>query len=237
MDFTYTSVEIFGLFIEEPGTSLTDIISGVVGLVAFYRLQRLDLQDKAHILFKYYFLFMGLATVSAGILGHAFQYIVGFNAKAIGWTLSAIGLFCMENSALSYCQRINNGSTLNKLRLLILLQLMTYIIFVINPFTRVFELVQINSVIGMIVISLPLFLYFYRKNNSVGNRRVVLGILATFLPGLVYSNRITLHPYFNYHDISHLLMAGCIYLLYRGAKQMGLENESQPNVKTIQPSI
>jgi hypothetical protein len=237
MDFTYTSVEIFGLFIEEPVTSFTDVISGMVGLVAFYRLQRLGLQDKAHILFKYYFLFMGLATVSGGVLGHAFQYIVGFNAKAIGWTLSAIGLFCLENSALSYYQRINNGSTLNKLRLLILLQLMTYLIFVINPDTRVFELVQINSVIGMIVISLPLFLYFYKKRNSVGSKRVVLGMFATFIPGLVYNNQITLHPYFNYQDISHLLMAGCIYLLYRGAKQIGLENEKQPNIKIIQPNI
>ena len=96
MDFTYTSVELFGLLIEEPVASLTDVLTGVVGLVAFYRLQRLGLQDKAHVLFKYYFLFMGLATVSAGFLGHAFQYIVGFNAKAIGWTLSAIGLFCLD---------------------------------------------------------------------------------------------------------------------------------------------
>jgi hypothetical protein len=40
MDFTYTSVEFFGLFIEEPVTSFTDVVSGMVGLVAYYRLQR-----------------------------------------------------------------------------------------------------------------------------------------------------------------------------------------------------
>lgn len=237
MDFTFTSIIIFGFLIEEPITSLTDVLTGLVSLVAFYRLQRLELQDNAHLLFKYYFLFMGIATISAGFLGHAFQYIVGFNAKAIGWTWSALGLFFLENSALSYYQKVKGTAALNKLRLLILLQLVAYLILVINPTTRIFKLVQINSVIGMIFISLPLFLYFHQKNKSVGSRWVILGMLASFLPGLVYSNRITLHDYFNYHDISHLLMAGCIYLLYHGAKQLGLENEKQPYVKIIQPNI
>lgn len=237
MDFTYTSVELFNVLIEEPITSLTDIISGVIGLVAFCRLQKLRLYDKAHISFKYYFLFIGLATISAGILGHSFQYIVGFNAKTIGWTLSAIGMFCIENSALSYYQKVNGETAFNKLRPIILLQLIAFLLLVINPRTRVFELVQINSFIGMIIISFPLFLSYHQKKNSLGSRRVVLGMFAVFFPGLAYSSRITLHDYFNYQDISHVFVAICIYLLYRGARQLGLENEKQTKIKIIRKNI
>ena len=225
MDFVYTSTEVYGILIEEPMTSLTDMVTGVVGVVSYWRLQKLAFQDKAHIWFKYYFLFIGIATLCAGMLGHALQYEVGFNAKTIGWTLSAFALFCLENSALTYYQKVYGEKKLSWLRRLFVVQFIAYCIFALYPPTRVFTLVKVNSLIGMVFMALPLFYFTYRKNETRGSFMAVAAIIASFLPGIVFTLEFTLHTYMNFHDISHLLMAGCVYLLYRSAKQLGIENE------------
>ncbi len=224
-DWVYTSTEIAGFLIEEPITSLTDMVTGVVGTLSFFRLQKLGLKDEAHLWFKYYFIFIGIATLCAGVLGHATQYIVGFNAKCIGWSLSSIALFCIGNSALRYFQKAYGEKTLDWLRYLMMVQLAVYFVLVFNPSTRVFELVQINSFVGMVLVALPLFFWYRRAANTKGSRMVIYAFVATFLPGIVFSSQFSLHTYFNYHDISHLLMATCVYLLYRSCKQLGLENE------------
>lgn len=225
-DWVYTSTEIGGFLIEEPMTSLTDMVTGVVGVLSYFRLRRLRSQDEAHRWFMHYFIFIGIATLSAGILGHATQYIVGFNAKTIGWTLSALALFCLENSALRYFQKVYPPKQLDWLRYVFILQFLAYLFFVINPSTRVFTLVKINSVIGMVVLSLPLFYAYHRKVNSKGSKMVVLAFLASFLPGIVFNSEFSLHQYMNFHDIGHLLMAGCVYFLYRSCKQLTIENQT-----------
>ena len=223
-DWVYTSLEIGGFLIEEPVTSLTDMVTGVVGVISFFRLKKLDFQDEAHLWFRRYFIFIGIATLCAGILGHATQYIVGFNAKTIGWSLSAIALFCLENSALSYYQKAYGTDKLNWLRWVMKAQLLAYFIFVINPSTRVFELVKINAVISMVLIGLPLFYWYRRKVDTKGSRLVVTAFICSFLPGIIFNSEFSLHTYMNFHDISHLVMAACVYILYRSCKQLGLEN-------------
>jgi hypothetical protein len=226
MNFVYTSIEIFGILIEEPITSLTDVITGVVGIVAFFRLNKLNLKHRGHLFFKHYFLFIGIATVCAGVLGHATQYLVGFNAKAIGWTFSALALCCLENAGLEYQMAASGSRRLQSLQWLFWGQFILFFVLVINPSTRVFELVQVNASLAMVGVALPLFIWTYRLRPSKGSWAVVGAILAGLFPGLVFRSQFSLHTYLNYHDISHLLMAGCVYLLYRGARKMGKEYES-----------
>lgn len=226
MEWVYTSAEIGGFLIEEPMTSLTDVVTGVVGVLSFFRLQRLGLNDQAHRWFKRYFLFIGIATLCAGVLGHAIQYIVGFNAKAIGWTWSAIALLCLENSALKYYQKAHGEKALSWMHVVIIAQFIVYCLLVINPSTRVFTLVKVNSVIGMVLIGLPLFYKYHQKAGTKGSQLTVWAFTASLLPGIVFSSEYSLHPYMNFHDISHLLMAACVYLLYSACKQLGIEHES-----------
>jgi len=193
MEYVYTSAEVFGILIEEPMTSLTDFITGIVGVVSYFRLRKLGFQDKAHIWFKYYFLFIGIATLCAGVLGHATQYIVGFNAKTIGWTFSALALFCLENSGLSYYQKEYGEKKMSWLRSFFLLQLIAHFIFVVYPPTRVFTLVKINAFIGMVIIALPLFYFTSQKSGTRGSWMVVLAIIASCVPGIVFSAEFSLH--------------------------------------------
>ena len=137
MDWIYTSTEIGGFLIEEPMTSLTDMVTGVVGVVSYFRLRKMNFKDDAHLWFRRYFILIGIATLCAGILGHATQYIVGFNAKTIGWTLSAMALFCLENSALRYFQKAYGVKQLDGLRYLFFVQFLAYLFFVINPLSLI----------------------------------------------------------------------------------------------------
>lgn len=228
-NWVYTSAEIGGFLIEEPMTSLTDIVTGIVGVVSYFRLKALDFKDIAHRWFRVYFMFIGIATLCAGILGHATQYLVGFNAKCIGWSLSSIALFCLEHAALHYYQKVYGRGQFNWMRLLFLAQLLAYFIFVLNPATRVFTLVKINSFFGMAIVCLSLFYGFYKKTKTKGAKMVVLAVLASYLPGIVFTSELSLHTYFNFHDISHLLMATCVYLLFRACRQLGREYEPQHN--------
>ena len=71
-------IDIFGLTILEPITSLTAVLVSIVCLYAFFQLSKLPRHDRVHHFFRYYFLSMAVATAVGGIIGHAFLYAFTF---------------------------------------------------------------------------------------------------------------------------------------------------------------
>lgn len=227
----YTSIHIFGILLEEPMTTLTDLLTASVCYFSFFMLHKLNNKDKASIFLKYYFLFMGLGTTCAAFLSHGLLYWSGYNWKTLGWTLTAIGIFCLQNSALAFYQKEKKTSSLAWLKYIFIAQFIIFVLAIANPATRVFDTVKVNSTIGMVCINLPFFAYLYFQTKGKGYKMVVLALCTTIIPGITFSAEWTLHKYFNYHDISHVLMAICSFLIFKGAYQLSLEQKQENLVR------
>ena len=68
------SIYFLGLRIDEPVIATTDLLVATVSFYAYFKLSKLNRADRGFILFRLYFLFLGLATFWGAMVTHAFLY-------------------------------------------------------------------------------------------------------------------------------------------------------------------
>lgn len=199
----------------EPVTTLTDLLTAIVCFIVFLQFKKYKgHKSESFDNYKYYFLFFAISMTSAGIIGHGLQAYVGFDWKKIGWVMSSIGFLCMEFGSINELEnnlkplliRFFKGAFI--IQFIVLVSLMVYY--------QNFKIPQLNSTITFILFVLPLQIFAYVKTKKKGHLMVIGTIAFALLPGLVYNNQISLGKWFNYHDISHVLMATFMFLMYKG---------------------
>ena len=79
MDLIQPSIEILGIRVDEPITTLTDLFVAAMCIYAFFKLNKIPVQNKMHTYLKVYFISMGIATTVGGIVGHGFLYLFDYN--------------------------------------------------------------------------------------------------------------------------------------------------------------
>ncbi|WNJ19283.1 DUF6962 family protein [Pontibacter sp. G13] len=236
MEFVLTETTIGGLRILEPVTSLTDLITALVCFFAYFSLRKLHRTEAVHKYFTYYFLFMGVTTMVAATVGHAFLYAFGFSYKMIGWTFSSIGIFCIQaHSIISLKPYVSQGF-FRGLWVFIILQWVAFMSTIITltlvmGSEKGFEFVQMNSALGLSLFTLPIQAWLYLKERNPARGMVALAIILGIIPAIVYRSEFTIHAYLNYHDISHLLMATIMFTLYRAA--YGLQQSSNDDTRYL----
>ncbi len=220
----------------EPVTCLTDFLVAIVAMYAFYRLQTYRGKKAENFNFyKYYFLCFAIGMTSAAWFGHGLQAYVGPRMKIIGWLMSASGLFCMAMASLKEIEEHLNPVVTRTIRSWLMLQYAIIVMMMISPAHSNFVITQLNSTVMLIFLILPMQAYHYRVDGSLGSLRIVGAILYGIIPGLVYTNQISVHRWFNYHDISHVLMSGFMGLMFWGVWTLVKEMDDQTQTKT--PSV
>lgn len=215
-----TEVYIFGWKIMEPVTALTDFITAFVCIISFLRLRTIFKSSIKGGLIIFYFLFTGLATFFAGLFSHALIHIVPFEYKMIGWTFSAIGILIMEISLSKILIKYYSESVGKILRIIAIIQFVLFIAAIIYKPSRTFETVQINASVGLIGLIFPMIIYLYKKTKAKGLNYYLYALIGSIFTGLIFNLKFSIHTYLNYHDISHLMMAFFIYLMYLGTKSL-----------------
>ena len=128
--FEQPSIFIQNIRIDEPVTTLTDLMVSAVCFYAFFKLNKIPLHNKVHLYLRYYFLSMGIATAIGGIVGHGFLYLfdtqwhspeslVNFIGKIFGkdllkdvanpwklpgWLTSMFSIALVERAAIEYAR-------------------------------------------------------------------------------------------------------------------------------------
>lgn len=211
-------MELGGILILEPVTSLTDIITGVAGMVGFYLLHRLGRTEKIHIFFKYYLLFMGMATFLGAFFAHSFVYILGHQGRMLGWSFSGFSIFFIEQSSI---ESVKEWIKPNYKKVLTSISYFKIAIFFFFMFyTQSFTVVQQNASLGLICLVLPLHLWAYNKSKDQGSKWILISILWALIPAITFNTQFTLHAWFNYHDISHVLMTIFMVFMYWGGRYL-----------------
>ena len=209
-------IELFGILFQEPVTAATDLLTASVCYYAFFTLRSLKTKQVANQFFSYYFLFLAIGTTCAAFFSHAILHLTGYNWKTLGWTFIGMAIYFMENSALAFYQQETKSNRWNWLSAAFKIQYLLFLTLLLYPSTRLFKVVQINTALGILLITFPTFVYLFRKTKKSGYRKVIVAFCMSFVMALVFNIEITFHKYFNYHDFSHVLMAfSCFFIVFR----------------------
>jgi uncharacterized membrane protein len=104
----------FGIRIDEPMATITDVLVAFVCFYAYYQLTRKRLPGNSQLYLRYYFLLMGIATFLGGVIGHGFLYALSFPWKLPGWIIGIVSVALIERSSISHAKShrtdYNHGS-------------------------------------------------------------------------------------------------------------------------------
>lgn len=164
---------------------------------------------------QYYFLSMGIATLIGGIIGHGFLYAFSFAWKLPGWITSMLSITLVERAAIYKAgdflsDKMNRFlSILNVVELLIFMGLAFY--------TLNFLYVEIHSAYGLLGVVATLSFFIYRKTRNRGSRLYLQAVGFAAAAAFFFTVKWSPHLWFNYIDLSHVLMAISAWFFYKGS--------------------
>jgi hypothetical protein len=219
MVFELTSIELFGIRIDEPVTTLTDLM---VSATCFYAYRQISLNKPPttlNQLFKYYFLSMACATAFGGLIGHGFLYAFSFAWKLPGWLTSMFSIALIERASILYARPyIPNQGLANFFQWLNIIELTT---FVIITFTTLnFFFVEVHSAYGLLIVVTGFQGYVYYKTKSEASRLALTAVAISAVSAIIFMNEWGISKWFNHFDISHVLMTLGAWTFYKSAMKM-----------------
>jgi hypothetical protein len=217
------SIEIAGIRVDEPMTMLTDLLVSAVCLYAFVKLSKSGLPGRTQLYFRLYFLLMGIATFLGGVIGHGFLYMLSFPWKLPGWTVSMLAVAMIERASIEHAKQWIKPGVATFFMILNLVELAT--IMTITMTALNFKWVEFHSGYGLLGVVLPFHAYTWYRTRDWGSFTIIIAVLIASIAALVFMNKISLHTWFNYLDISHVFMAIGAYTFYIGALRL---NQRQP---------
>ncbi|MEX0720566.1 MAG: hypothetical protein WD059_07850 [Balneolaceae bacterium] len=223
------SIEIFDLTIMEPMVTFTDLWITAVCIYAVVKLKKLNMKGKVHRNMRWYFAIMALATFLGGILGHAFQYAVGYEWKLPGWLISMLSIMAIERATIIHAQPVINYRFGKILEVANIVELIT---FAVITFTTLnFFFIQVHSAYGLGLVVLPIHFLVYWRTRNEGSRIIFLSVIFATLSAVFYTSEIGLHTWFNHLDLAHTVMAISMYLFYRGARKLEVLEYTDAKIK------
>lgn len=214
-----TSIEIAGILVLEPITTLTDILVTIVCFYAFYHLKYHEHRRTHHIkYYRYFFLFMGIATLLGGVIGHAFLYLFSFEWKVPAWIVSMIAIALAERAAIVRSQELMHYRLGKFFTALNLVELISFMF--ISIYTLKFIFVEIHAMYGLLIVVFSFEGYIYLKTKDPNSKLVLWCVFLAALAASAHIGQLTLHKWFNYFDLAHVLMAISCAILYKAVKGM-----------------
>ena len=218
MNLTQPGIELFGIRIDEPVTTFTDLIVSAVCFYAFYKLDKIPIKNKVHWNLKYYFLSMGLATLFGGLVGHGFLYLLSFSWKLPGWLTSMFSIALLERASILFAKPLTKPRVGNFFAWLNLIELATFVTITFS--TLNFFFVEVHSAYGLLIIVTSFNLLAYLKTKSEASKLFLIAVGISAISALIFMNEWGISIWFNHFDISHCLMAISAFVFYRGSLKM-----------------
>ena len=212
--FIQPSIDVLNLRIDEPITTITDILLGIICFYAFFRIWKLKKGGSARAYFLSYFLILGLGAITGGLLGHAFQYCLADGWKLVSWTLTLVSVALMVQAFLGI------AATIIRKRIATMITLINVLAFFLAAFLAFrsidFAPVKYYAIFGMVLLCGSLSFLIYQKT---GNRAVLVlmgGVGIGFLSAIIFSLQWGLSHWFNHRDLSHIILCFSVYYVYKG---------------------
>ncbi|MEM6966427.1 MAG: hypothetical protein AAF573_16810 [Bacteroidota bacterium] len=212
-------IHLFGIRIQEPMTTLTDLLVTAVCFYAYWKLNQAGNSGKTVYFKKIYFVLMGFATLFGGLIGHAFQYALGTEWKLLGWITSMVAVMLIERSAIEYTINLIPPKWHRFLLWLNITELI--IILLLTIYTLNFKFVEFHAVWGFMIVVFTFHLFTFLKTKDAGSRLMLYGIAVLAGAMFVFNYPVAPHQWFTHSDLSHVLMAIASYLFLKATLAFG----------------
>ncbi len=215
------SIELLGLRIDEPITTLTGIFIAATCFYCCYKLRETDLSHPI-LKFMYYFqLTLGWSSLLGGILGHAFLYKLGMVWKLPGWELAMISAFAMAQASLlrfygtERRQAYKKGTWANAISLTVC--------SVLSAYTLNFLWVEIYTAIGLLAIMSTVEYRLYKSGDRGVSALLLTGMIPMLISVVFIVVKFSASPWFNYFDISHLFICATVVYFFKALQVQSAE--------------
>ncbi len=215
IEFPPPSVYPFGIRVDEPVATLTDLLVSAVSLYAYLRMKRKGLNAWSQVHFRHYFLLVSVATLLGGLIGHGFLYAFGFAWKLPGWIVGIVSVALVERAAISHAQRLIRPGIGRFFLVFNIIEMIA--ILVVTIVTLDFKWVEYHNGYGLIVNVAGFHGYAWYRTKDRGSLIILGAVGITAIASVVFTRHLSLHTWFNYIDISHVLLAIAAYVMYLGA--------------------
>lgn len=241
---------IFGnTIILEPMTALTDFIVTAVCIFGFFKLKALAKKNGNNKSFVYFFLFMGLGTFFAALMTHAFSYaftpeqlskseiaLLEWSDKlkvnlhnmpnwifnVISVTLFEIGIIKQSKKHLEY---------LNTKFYFSIIIIESVLIFAATLYILKYDIAAAHIGFALYLIELPLQIIIIKKNNAKEAKFLIIGTLLMLITAPVMALKLQITKWFNFNDISHVVIAITMYLFFLAGKEFYKEKTVQLKIE------
>lgn len=220
--FQNPTIYIGGLRIDEPITTITDLLFCAVCFFAFFKTRNLSV-DKAVNLYRWFFLLTGLSTLVAALIGHAFLYHFGFEAKIYGWIFGVFGISFAQFAALYHTRR-SISETLFK-TLFVIGCIEVVVAFVLTFVVWSFIVVEVHTAFGLVLMVTILEAIHYKKTRSRLSINMIYGVGLAVIAVIFHISKLAPSVWFNHIDVSHIFMALSMYMMYKGVSLYQSEKE------------
>ncbi len=214
LNLDYTYITLFGFKLFEPVTILTNSFITIYCLFVYFRTLRFKHQISRH--WGIFFLLMALSSLLASAT-HGIHEQLGDTFLEVSWFLmnsvSLVGIYFFYRATFIYSnlQKENSGQTYNYGIVLWMISLLVITFFLNN-----FLLVKIHA--GIVLFYSLIVHYITFRNKHAGSGYIVAGIIISFMSIVVHSFKFSFGEWFNYKDISHVIVLISMIFLFKGVK-------------------
>lgn len=214
--FQNPTIYIGDLRIDEPITTLTDLLFISVCFMAFFKTKHIA-HEKATNIYRWFFLLTGASTLVAALIGHAFLYHFGVAAKIYGWVTGIFGTCFAQFAALYHTRKTIGESMFKILMAVCILEVITAFICVFAFWS--FVVVEVHSAFVLVLIVTILESKHYKKTKSQLSLFMIYGVGMAVVAVLCHVFKLAFSIWFNHADLSHIFMAFSMFLMYKGASK------------------
>jgi len=212
LNFDYTYLPLFGFNIFEPTTILTNAFITIFCIYSFFKIKKF--KNKLSSEWSTFFLLIGLSS-SVGSIAHGTHYQLGEAfVNTIIFLMNAISLiaiyFCFKAT---YTYLLVNKAQPKKYinySVIVWIVILLILTFINNNFL----LIKIHAGIVLTFSIIVHYIGYFKKH--IGSGWVAFGILISFASIAVHSLKLSVNDWFNYKDISHLIMLTATVFMVKG---------------------
>jgi hypothetical protein len=212
-------INIYGITVLEPFNVITNMFITSLCWFCFYRLHKAQKKILHQRLASYFLFVMGLSTLIGGIVGHGLLYLTSAEGRLPGWCISMIAVALMERAAIMHTRPLVKPWAGNLLSILNYIELAVLVTLTITTLNFIF--VEIHAIYGLLFVVFVLELYVYRKSKDKSGPYFIIatafGVLATF----VHEMKWGINFWFNYNDVTHVIMLPSVWYYYKAIDRMG----------------
>ena len=218
MEFQQPSIQLWGLTINEPMMTATDILVTIVCYIAWFRLRKISGREPIRRFLLIHFISMGTATAVGGLVGHAFIEYLNLYYKLPGWFVSMLSIAVLERATIELAKPYIKPSIGRFFAWLNIIELLTFMYLSFS--TLDFFFVEIHSAYGLVVVVFSFSYFVYKKTGHEGSRLFLIAVGHSVVAGTFYTLKIGIHPWFTHVDMAHVFMASSAWYFYLGSRKI-----------------